>query len=62
MTLRAGAVSGPNGCLVMLQDALKKPWIAPPPRSRPQVVEADVIDADVVEADLAETEPAKVLA
>ena len=28
-----GAVSGPNGCLVMLQDAQKKPWpvIIPPP-------------------------------
>jgi len=30
-----GAVSGPKGCLVMLQDALKKPWPAIPPRDMP---------------------------
>jgi large subunit ribosomal protein L3 len=30
----SGAVSGPKGCLVMIQDALKKPWpnIPPPPK------------------------------
>ena len=30
-----GAVSGPKGCIVMLQDALKKPWPAVPPVPRP---------------------------
>ena len=31
----SGAVSGPKGCIVMLQDALKKPWPAVPPVPRP---------------------------
>ena len=43
---RTGAVSGPKGCLVMIQDALKKPWIEPPRVVRPQVVEATVIEAE----------------
>jgi hypothetical protein len=31
-------VSGPNGCLVMVQDALKKPWPdVPPPKSKEEV-------------------------
>ena len=46
MRLRIGAVSGPNGCLVMIQDALKKPWIEPPRIPRPEVVEAKVIEAE----------------
>ncbi|KAF7505812.1 hypothetical protein GJ744_000387 [Endocarpon pusillum] len=30
-----GAVSGPKGCMVMIQDALKKPWpnVPPPPKA-----------------------------
>jgi hypothetical protein len=41
-----GAVSGPKGCLVMLQDALKKPWIEPPPLVR--AIPAAVIEAATV--------------
>ncbi|ETI22411.1 50S ribosomal protein L3 [Cladophialophora carrionii CBS 160.54] len=34
-----GAVSGPKGCLVVIQDALKKPWIEPPPLPSSRVPE-----------------------
>lgn len=33
-----GAVSGPKGCLVMIQDALKKPWPNVPPPPKPAAV------------------------
>lgn len=34
-----GAVSGPKGCVVMIQDALKKPWPnVPPPPPKPAAV------------------------
>ena len=34
-----GCVSGPDGCVVKIQDALKKPWPVPPP-SPPTAQEA----------------------
>ncbi|KPI36849.1 54S ribosomal protein L9, mitochondrial [Cyphellophora attinorum] len=39
-----GAVSGPKGCVVMVQDALKKPWIMPPP-----LIDFDPKDVDPAE-------------
>lgn len=30
LTKSVGAVSGPKGCIVMVQDALKKPWPSVP--------------------------------
>jgi large subunit ribosomal protein L3 len=33
-----GAVSGPKGCLVMISDAIKKPWPLMPPPPKPAEV------------------------
>ncbi|KAJ4502256.1 hypothetical protein HRR83_009178 [Exophiala dermatitidis] len=35
-----GAVSGPKGCLVMIQDALKKPWPQVPDPPKPSEIDA----------------------
>ncbi|OAP60820.1 50S ribosomal protein L3 [Fonsecaea erecta] len=41
-----GAVSGPNGCLVMIQDALKKPWPEVPRLPTPSKVDTPVVEAE----------------
>lgn len=40
-----GAVSGPKGCIVMLQDALKKPWPQVPPPPQPAEKNAELREA-----------------
>jgi len=39
---REGAVSGPKGCVVMIQDALLKPWPNVPPPPEPAEVNAEL--------------------
>lgn len=41
----AGAVSGPKGCVVMIQDALKKPWPNVPPPPKPAEVNQEKREA-----------------
>jgi len=40
-----GAVSGPKGCIVMVQDALKKPWPQVPPPPKPADKNAELREA-----------------
>jgi len=46
----AGAVSGPKGTLVMLQDALKKAWPTVPEPPKPADVAAKLQEAAKVES------------
>ena len=41
LTLSLGAVSGPKGCVVIIQDALKKPWPKVPDPPKPVDVDAE---------------------
>lgn len=40
-----GAVSGPKGCVVMIQDALKKPWPNVPPPPEPAKINQELREA-----------------
>ena len=40
--LLLGAVSGPKGCVVMIQDALKKPWPNVPPPPEPAKINQEL--------------------
>ena len=55
--LGVGAVSGPNGCLVMLQDALKKPWIQPPPRQKRILADVKLLEPEVAKEPEVAREP-----
>lgn len=48
--LPPGAVSGPKGCLVMLQDALKKPWPTIPESPSPADIDAQLKQEVAAEA------------
>lgn len=43
--VRTGAVSGPKGCVVMIQDALLKPWPNVPPPPKPVEKNAELREA-----------------
>lgn len=45
MLTSTGAVSGPKGCVVMIQDALKKPWPNVPPPPEPSEINAELREA-----------------